>query len=176
MVEILSELLPEVKKIPLKVYRDERGFFTETYHQPRYFEKEIPDFVQDNHSFSVKDTIRGMHFQSGLGQAKLITVVLGTIFDVFVDIRPSSKTFGKWGSYLLDAGMHEQLFIPEGFAHGFAALSDTHVIYKVSTVFDPNKEKNFRYDDPEVGIVWPIDCPILSERDRFAPNLHEAIR
>lgn len=159
------------------MHSDERGFFAELYHKPRYSEMGIPsDFVQDNHSCSVKGTVRGMHFQSKPGQGKLITVIAGAIYDVFVDIRSDSETFGKWGSCILDANEHEQLFIPVGFAHGFAVLSDSaHVIYKVSALFNPSTEKSFRFDDPEVGIEWPIDHPILSERDRLAPSLRESL-
>lgn len=177
MVEILTEIFPEVKKIRLDAFADERGFFTEFYRKSLYADKGIDcEFFQANHSYSVKGTIRGMHFQSSPGQAKLITVIVGKIYDVFVDIRIDSPSFGKWGRCILDANEHEQLFIPEGFAHGFATLSDeAHLIYKVSSEFDPATERAFRFNDPEVGIDWPIERPILSSRDKKAPSLREAL-
>ena len=177
MVDVLDEGLLGVKLIRLKTFCDERGFFSEIYRKPLYEENGIAvDFVQDNISCSMKGTIRGMHFQSSPGQAKLITVIVGTIYDVFVDIRTGSPTFGKWGARELDASANEQLFIPVGFAHGFAVLSDiAHVMYKVSSVFDSETEKTFRHDDPQVGIEWPFENPILSERDLNAPLLKEAL-
>ncbi|NGX37488.1 MAG: dTDP-4-dehydrorhamnose 3,5-epimerase [Chlamydiae bacterium] len=177
MIEISDCELPEVKRIQLRSYSDDRGFFIESYRSPIYKKMGIdPDFLQDNHSFSKKGTIRGMHFQSEPGQSKLISVIVGTIYDVFVDIRPHSATFGKWGACELAAKNHEQLFIPVGFAHGFAVLSEeAHIVYKVSNVFNPETEKTFCYDDPDVGIVWPIEHPILSEKDRNAPCLKEVM-
>lgn len=177
MISLLTPTFPEVKRICLKVFSDERGFFTEVYRKAQYPDKGIStEFVQDNHSCSVKGTIRGMHFQSRPGQAKLITVIVGTIYDVFVDIRKDSPTFGKWGSYTLEAKNHEQLFLPVGFAHGFATLSEiAHVVYKVSAPFDPDTEKTFHFNDPEVGIEWPIENPILSERDKTALPLREVL-
>jgi len=177
MISILEEKLSDVKLIRRKVFSDDRGFFSELYRKSLYEEMGISvNFVQDNHSFSAYGTIRGMHFQSFPGQAKLVSVVVGTIYDVYVDIRKGSPTFGQWGARELDAQKHEQLYIPVGFAHGFAVLSDTaHVIYKVSSDYDPKNEKSFRYDDPAVGIVWPIDSPVLSERDQTAPLLSEVL-
>lgn len=114
-----------------------------------------------------------MHFQSTPGQAKLVTVITGKIYDVFVDIRPESENFGKWGAVELDQS--NQLLVPVGFAHGFAVLSESaHVLYKVSNFYNPETEKSFRYDDPRIGIKWPIEKPILSERDRNAPGFKEA--
>jgi len=118
-----------------------------------------------------------MHFQSEPGQAKLISVIIGTIYDVFVDIRPESPTFGKWGAREIDAEKHEQIFIPVGFAHGFAVLSESaHVLYKVSSVFNPETEKTFCFDDPFVGIEWPFEHPLLSEKDRNALSFAEVVR
>jgi len=162
-------LLPGIKLFQLKSFSDERGFFAEV------FRKEGMEFVQDNLSFSKKGVIRGMHFQSTPGQAKLVTVITGKIYDVFVDIRPESENFGKWGAVELDQS--NQLLVPVGFAHGFAVLSESaHVLYKVSNFYNPETEKSFRYDDPTVGIKWPIEKPILSERDRNAPGFKEACR
>jgi dTDP-4-dehydrorhamnose 3,5-epimerase len=160
-------MLEGIKLIQLKTFSDERGFFSELYR-----EEEL-SFVQDNLSFSKKGVIRGMHFQSTPGQAKLITVISGSIFDVFVDIRPDSETFGKWEGVELVSG--QQLLIPVGFAHGFAALSDVHLLYKMSSFYHPETEKGFRYDDPAVGIKWPFEDPILSERDRNAPSFKEVV-
>jgi dTDP-4-dehydrorhamnose 3,5-epimerase len=160
-------MLEGIKLIQLKTFSDERGFFTELYRQGDV------SFVQDNLSFSKKGVIRGMHFQSTPGQAKLITVISGKIYDVFVDIRPDSETFGKWEGVELIQG--QQLLIPVGFAHGFAALDDVHLLYKMSSFYHPETEKGFRYDDPAVGIKWPFEDPILSERDRNASNFEEIV-
>jgi dTDP-4-dehydrorhamnose 3,5-epimerase len=154
---------------------DERGFFLESFRESRYREIGIScSFVQDNHSFSHKNVLRGMHFQEGGSQAKLVSVLVGTIYDVAVDIRTSSKTFGKWAGALLDGQSHRQLFIPEGFAHGFCALSDfAHVTYKVSRPFSAEKERSFRFDDPDLAIEWPVSSFILSKKDREAPFFKE---
>jgi dTDP-4-dehydrorhamnose 3,5-epimerase len=169
--------LAGLKRIKSKVFYDERGFFKESYRKPAYEKKGILcEFIQDNHSFSKKGTIRGMHFQRSPGQAKLISVIEGKIYDVAVDIRPGSSTFGKWEGVYLESEDHTQLFIPAGFAHGFCVVSDrAHVLYKVSSLFDPAEEKGFRFDDPEVGIEWPVENPILSPKDLIAPSLREAI-
>lgn len=160
-------MLEEIKPIQLKTFSDERGFFTEIHRH-----KDLV-FVQDNLSFSKQGVIRGMHFQSTPGQAKLITVISGAIYDVFVDIRPNSETFGKWEGVELKSG--QQLLIPVGFAHGFAALDDAHLLYKMSSFYHPETEKGFRYDDPAVGIQWPFEDPILSERDRNASSFKEVV-
>lgn len=168
--------LAGLKLVKLKVFEDDRGFFRESYRSPLYNKGGIEEtFIQDNHSFSKKGTLRGMHFQSNPGQAKLVTVVQGTIFDVCVDIRPDSPTFGKWHGVYLSAEEHVQLFVPVGFAHGFCTLSESsHVIYKVSSLYEASTEKTFRFDDPKIGIHWPIDNPILSAKDAEA-SLFEAI-
>lgn len=178
MAEIFKESLEGVRVIKRSFYVDERGYFEEMYRKSLYRELGIEtDFVQDNHSFSIKGVIRGMHFQSYPGQAKLITVTVGSIYDVFVDIRPNSSSFGKYGARILKAEENEQLFIPSGYAHGFAVLSDeAHVFYKVSSGYNPETEHTFRYDDPKIGIEWPISQPILSEKDRNAKFLNEVIR
>lgn len=152
-------------------------FFKETYKKSLYEEVGILcDFVQDNHSFSKQNTLRGMHFQQTPGQAKLVSVISGTIFDVIVDIRKDSPSFGKWEGIYLDGEKGEQLFIPIGFAHGFCVVSDSaHVVYKVSHPYDPAEEKTFRFDDPFVGVTWPTSCPILSKRDHTSPYLKELL-
>jgi dTDP-4-dehydrorhamnose 3,5-epimerase len=176
-MEIVDLALPGVKKIRLRDFADSRGFFQELYRKPLYANNGILcDFVQDNHSFSEEGTLRGMHYQSEPGQAKLVTPLVGTIYDVFVDIRPASPTFGKWGAATLSSEKHEQIFIPVGYAHGFAVLSEfAHVCYKVSTVYNPATECSFRFDDPAVGIDWPIELPILSEKDASAPTFAELL-
>jgi dTDP-4-dehydrorhamnose 3,5-epimerase len=163
--------LEGLKLISPDIFKDERGYFFESYRQDRYLDYGIDvAFVQDNHSYSYKNTIRGMHFQTFPGQAKLVRVVSGKIFDVAVDIRKGSKTFGRWEGAILDSERSDQLFIPSGFAHGFCVLSEeAHVLYKVSNYYDPETEKGFNYLDPTVGIEWPVTAPILSERDRNAP-------
>jgi len=155
-----------------KVFRDPRGFFLESYRRDLLAKGGITtDFIQDNHSMSQANTIRGMHFQSTPGQAKLIRCARGKIWDVAVDIRPDSKTFGKWQGIELDAENHHQLFIPVGFAHGFCALSDqVEVLYKISTPYDPETETGFAYNDPEVGIAWPVAEALVSDRDKNAQS------
>ncbi len=153
--------LDGLKLITPKVYHDHRGFFLESFKASLF----DVDFVQDNHSYSKKDVLRGMHFQQG--QGKLVRVGYGRIFDVAVDIRPSSPTFGAWEGVYLDDVTHQQLYIPPGFAHGFCVMSsEAHVLYKVTMEYDPELEKGFHYADPGVGIKWPINNPILSERDQ----------
>jgi dTDP-4-dehydrorhamnose 3,5-epimerase len=175
MIKILSLSIEGPKRVQRRVFHDDRGFFCECYREPVYQDAGIEcSFVQDNHSFSKKGTIRGMHFQRVPGQAKLVTVLVGKIFDVVVDIRPNSPTFGKWEGVYLDDETHEQLFVPVGFAHGFCVVSEkAHVLYKVSTIYNAQEEKSFRYDDPSVGIQWPEASPILSDKDRDAPFLKE---
>lgn len=165
--------LDGVKIIQPSVYRDARGFFLETYHEQRYRAAGIDvTFVQDNFSRSSRDTIRGLHMQISSAQAKLVRVVVGAIFDVAVDARPNSPTFGRWFGLELSAENFTQLFIPAGFAHGFAVTSDVAEIeYKCSAFYDPADEIAIRYDDPAIGIDWPVVTPVLSTRDAGAPNM-----
>lgn len=170
-MEIIPLSLKGLLLIKPKVFQDHRGFFLETFQQSAYDAIGIQcPFVQDNHSFSKKGCIRGMHFQSVPGQAKLVRAAVGAIFDVAVDIRPDSPTYGQWEGVVLDDQAHHQLFIPVGFAHGFCVMSaEAHVLYKVSTPYDPRYEKDFRWDDPTVNIQWPVENPVISERDQQAP-------
>ncbi len=174
-MEILDGRLDGVRLIRASVHGDERGFFLESFRADVLAQAGIAiPFVQDNHSRSRRGIVRGMHFQPG--QAKLVRCARGAIFDVVVDIRPGSSTFGAWEGYELNDETHHQLFVPAGFAHGFCVLSDVaDVTYKVSTYYDPGSEGGFRYDDPEVGIQWPIapDALIASARDTGAPRLSE---
>jgi dTDP-4-dehydrorhamnose 3,5-epimerase len=155
------------------VHGDARGFFMETYRRSAYAEVGIVDeFVQDNHSRSGRGVVRGMHFQPG--QAKLIRCARGEILDVLVDIRPGSPTFGEWEGYTLGDQGGEQLYCPDGFAHGFCVLSEVaDVVYKVSSYYDPAAESGFRYNDPAVGIEWPAGELMPSQRDSTAPLLAE---
>jgi dTDP-4-dehydrorhamnose 3,5-epimerase len=177
-MEVIDLSLRGLKLIKPLIFKDSRGFFTEVYKADYYKQKGIGStFVQDNHSFSCEKVIRGMHFQKFPGQDKLITVVGGTIFDVAVDIRPSSPTFGKWESVILGEDHPYQLFIPNGFAHGFCVLSKSaHLVYKVSNYFDPENEMTFSYKDPEVNIKWPVKSPIVSEKDKNAPSFDKVCR
>ncbi len=176
----VSELrLSGLKVISPRVFHDDRGFFKETFHELRYAGYGIATrFVQDNHSFSQKNVIRGMHYQETPGQEKLVWVTQGKIFDVAVDLRKDSPTFGQWEGVYLDDTAQQQLFIPNGFAHGFCVVSEegAHVHYKVSTPYDGKTEKAFRFDDPTIQIQWPVEHPILSLRDLEAPLFLEAIR
>jgi len=175
-MEIVDLKLQGLKLIKPKVFHDGRGFFLETFQQTVYEQLGLGNFQQDNHSFSQKHCIRGMHFQTYPGQAKLVRVAVGEIYDVAVDIRPGSPTYAQWEAVILDGKFHHQLFIPVGFAHGFCVLSDeAHVIYKVSHPYDPKTEKGFRYNDPIINIKWPTQEPVLSDRDKEAPLLQEVI-
>lgn len=176
-MEIVNLDLPGIKLIKPTVHYDHRGFFKETYRKSLFEDFGINcEFVQDNHSFSRRGTIRGMHFQRRPGQAKLVSVILGKIYDVVVDMRKDSPTFGKWEGFYLDDAAHHQLFIPVGFAHGFCALSETaHVVYKVSSDYDPQEEIGFRFDDPQINIIWPEKNPIVSDRDLKNPLFQEVV-
>jgi dTDP-4-dehydrorhamnose 3,5-epimerase len=165
----ITELpLAGAKLIQPRVFRDPRGFFFESYSAQRYREAGMPEeWVQDNHSLSSQGTLRGLHYQSVPGQAKLVRVTRGRIFDAIVDIRPSSATFGQWHGAEIDADDHNQLYVPIGFAHGFCVLSEVaEVQYKVSAPYDAAHECAIRWNDPEIGVAWPIPEPLLSDRDQ----------
>jgi dTDP-4-dehydrorhamnose 3,5-epimerase len=170
--------LAGAKYIKPKVFRDSRGFFFESYSYQRYREVGIPEtWVQDNHSKSSKGTLRGLHYQAKPGQAKLVRVTAGRIFDVLVDIRPDSRTFGKWHGLYVDAEEHAQVYIPVGFAHGFCVLSETaEVQYKVSTPYDAEQECSIRWNDAEIGVAWPVNEPLLSTRDQTSESFAELRR
>jgi dTDP-4-dehydrorhamnose 3,5-epimerase len=174
-VEIIDARLRGAKLIKPRVHGDERGFFLESFRADALMEAGVePAFVQDNHSRSGARIIRGMHFQPG--QAKLVRCVRGAIFDVIVDIRVGSPTFAEWEGYRLDDQTHLELFVPDGFAHGFCVVSDiADVTYKVTSYYDQAAEGGFRFDDPAVGIDWPVapDQLIASARDSDAPTLDE---
>jgi len=157
------------------VFGDDRGFLVETYRGDLWHELGVDvDFVQHNHSRSVRGTLRGLHFQTEPGQAKLVRCSSGRIFDVAVDLRRDSPTFGNWEGHELDDQVHRQLLVPIGFGHGFCVLSETaDVDYQLSSYYDPATESGIAWNDPEVGVEWPIDEPLLSERDKSAPKLAE---
>ena len=159
-----------------KIFGDSRGYFLETFRREFFKEHGIDiEFVQDNYSFSRKKALRGLHFQTGKSaQAKLITVAQGSILDVAVDIRKESPSYKEYAAVELNSENHHQLYIPEGFAHGFAVLSDeAAVMYKCSTYYDPDSEKGIRWNDPELNIDWKTNDPVLSEKDRKLPLLQE---
>ena len=150
-----------------KVYSDQRGFFIEAYNRQRYFDAGIQvEFVQDNHSCSQRGTLRGLHYQVDRPQGKLVSVVRGAIFDVAVDLRRSSTTYGKWISCILDAQNHHQFYVPPGCAHGFYALEEqTEVLYKCTDYYSPSSERTISWNDATLSIDWPSNSPILSTKD-----------
>ncbi len=175
MIEIQATPLKEVLIVRPKVYADHRGFFYESYHEKEFRDAGINvTFVQDNHSRSTKHTLRGLHYQINPGQGKLIRAIVGEIFDVAVDIRWNSPTFGQWFGITLSAENKMQLYVPVGFAHGFCVMSDSaEVIYKCTDYYSPKDERGIIWNDPEIGIQWPTFEPILSDRDQKHPYLHE---
>lgn len=175
MPERLETKLDGVVLLEPQVFGDERGFFVETFSKDAWAELGVePEFVQHNHSRSGKGILRGLHFQTEPGQAKLLRCARGAIFDVAVDLRRDSPTYGQWEGHVLDDERHRQLFVPIGFAHGFVVLSDVaDVAYLVSSVYDPATEAGIAWDDPDVGVDWGVEDPVLSERDKTAPKLAE---
>jgi dTDP-4-dehydrorhamnose 3,5-epimerase len=158
-----------------EVHGDARGFMVETYSRDAWAELGVDlEFVQQNHSRSVRGTLRGLHFQTEPGQAKLVRCARGSIFDVAVDLRRGSPTYGQWEGHVLDDETHRQLLAPVGFGHGFAVLSEVaDVAYQLSSIYDPATESGIAWDDPDVAVDWPLSDPLLSDRDRSAPRLAE---
>jgi dTDP-4-dehydrorhamnose 3,5-epimerase len=176
-MKIVPTELDGVLIIEPKVFPDERGFFMESFQKQRYRQAGITaEFVQDNISRSVRNTLRGLHYQHPNGQAKLVQVLEGEIYDVAVDIRRDSPTFGRWVDVILSAENQRQFFIPAGFAHGFCVLSPIALfLYKCSDFYTPEAEGGICWDDPDLAIPWPVESPILSQRDsRFTPLRHVA--
>lgn len=178
MVDRLPTRLEGLVLLEPAVHADERGFFVETYARDAYRAAGVDAaFVQDNHSRSTRGILRGLHYQRRPGQAKLVRAARGRIWDVAVDLRPGSPTFGAWEAFELDDAGHRQLFVPVGFAHGFCVLSDVaDVTYKVSAPYDAGEERGIAWDDPAIGIAWPVDDPVLSARDRANPRLADVPR
>ncbi|HSU80970.1 MAG TPA: dTDP-4-dehydrorhamnose 3,5-epimerase [Thermoanaerobaculia bacterium] len=176
-MKFLPTALPEVVLVEPDVFRDDRGFFLETYQKLKYGGAGLPEeFVQDNHSFSIRGTLRGLHAQIRRPQGKLIRAVLGEIFDVAVDIRPESPTFGRWVGEVLSGENYRQLYVPPGFAHGFCVMSESaHVLYKCTTFYEKEDEIALLWNDPAIGISWPTETPLLSPRDLVAPKLAEIV-
>lgn len=167
--------LPEVLLVEPVVHGDVRGFFVETYHVERYRKAGIPwQFVQDNLSYSTHGILRGLHLQVPRAQGKLIQVFHGEVYDVAVDVRVGSPSFGRWVGFRLSGENKRQAFVPPGFAHGFAVVSEAALFaYKCTEVYDPSGELTVRWDDPDLAIDWPIASPRLSEKDASAPTLAE---
>ena len=157
------------------VFGDDRGFFMETYNAAKTADQGVPDvFVQDNHSRSSKGVLRGMHYQYPQWQGKLIRAISGEIFDVAVDIRQDSPTYGQWFGVFLNDENKQQLYVPPGFAHGFCVTSEiADVAYKCTSDYQPQQDVGIRWNDPDIGIDWPIEEPLLSEKDAKAPLLKD---
>ena len=174
-MNILETSLKDVLIIEPDIFTDQRGFFMETFHQEKYRELGMDvAFVQDNLSYSVRGTLRGLHYQHPHDQAKLIQVLTGRVFDVAVDIRPGSPTFGQWTGLELDSESRRQIYIPEGFAHGFCVMSERAIVtYKCTDFYAPHDEGGIIWSDPYVGIHWPITDPVLSEKDSQYPLLKD---
>ena len=177
-MQVAETVLPGVLVVEPRVYEDRRGFFYESYNYREYAARGISDvFVQDNHSRSVVGTLRGLHYQVAPGQAKLVRVAVGEVFDVAVDLHWGSPTFGRWVGVMLSAENRRQLYIPAGYAHGFCVTSEwADFLYKCSSYYAPQDERGIAWDDPAIGIVWPMRAPILSERDQRHPRLAQVNR
>jgi dTDP-4-dehydrorhamnose 3,5-epimerase len=174
-VKFLQTTLPGVLLVEPDVWRDERGFFLESYHAAKYRDGGIPlPFVQDNHSRSARGTLRGLHAQWRRPQGKLVRVLQGEIWDVAVDVRPGSPQFGRWFGATLNSVNHLQIWVPAGFLHGFCVLSETaEVEYKCTDLYDPGGELGVAWNDPDIGIEWPMKQPVLSGKDAAAPRLKD---
>jgi dTDP-4-dehydrorhamnose 3,5-epimerase len=172
-VRVLPAAIPEVLIIEPDVHKDARGFFLETYHAGRYRAHGIDAaFVQDNHSRSLAGTLRGLHLQVRRPQGKLVRVIAGSVYDVAVDVRRGSPTFGQWTAVTLSADNFRQVYVPPGFAHGFCVLSEVAEFeYKCTDLYDPGYELGIAWNDPQIGIAWPVANPMLSDRDRAHPTL-----
>ena len=177
-MNVIETSLPGVLIVEPKVFGDERGFFMETYNAERYREHGLPGgFFQDNLSYSGRGVLRGLHFQNPNQQGKLVYVLEGEVFDVAVDIRVGSPHFGQWFGTTLSAENKRQLYVPEGFAHGFVVTSETALfVYKCTDRYNSAAEASILYNDPGIGIEWPVDSPSLSDKDAAAPRLADTPR
>lgn len=174
-MEVVATPLAGVMLIKPKVWGDSRGYFVETWQQERYAAAGIDaSFVQDNHSMSTYGILRGLHFQKSRPQGKLVSVSLGSVFDVVVDIRPGSPTFGQWYGVELTQDNQWQLWVPPGMAHGFAVTSQVaHFHYKCTDYYCPEDEEGIRWNDPDLAVAWPVTQPLLSGKDNIAPSWRE---
>ncbi len=180
-MNVIETVLPGVLIIEPKVFGDARGFFLETFQKHRYEAAGIPgtglEFVQDNHSRSSKGVLRGLHFQLENPQGKLVSAGTGVVFDVAADVNPDSPTYRQWVGVELSEDNHRQLWIPPGYAHGFCVLSDiADFQYKFTELYHPESDGGILWNDPELDIAWPIETPVLSQKDEFLPMLSEAKR
>jgi dTDP-4-dehydrorhamnose 3,5-epimerase len=175
-LNVIQTGIPDLLIIEPRVFADERGFFLEIFHAARFREAGLPDsFVQDNHSRSKRGVIRGLHYQEPEGQGKLVRCTRGALFDVAVDIRAGSPAFGRWYGMELSEETMRMLWIPAGFAHGFCALTDeADLVYKCTVPYSPRHEHSIVWNDPEIGIKWPVSDPVLSPKDAAAPPLKNA--
>ncbi|AGC46352.1 dTDP-4-dehydrorhamnose 3,5-epimerase [Myxococcus stipitatus DSM 14675] len=175
-MKVLPLEIPELLLVEPKVFGDDRGFFMELFHAKRYADAGIAGpFIQDNYSRSSRGTLRGLHFQEPQGQGKLVQVLAGRVYDVAVDVRRGSPTFGKWAAVELSAENRRQLWIPPGFAHGFCVTSETADFhYKCTTLYAPETERCIAWNDPDLGIPWPVSEPLMSPKDLRAPRLKDA--
>lgn len=174
-MKLVDSFLDVVKVFNLKKFEDERGFFVEQFHSSRYKNFQINDrFVQDNQSRSQKNVLRGLHFTINNNQSQMMTVARGEVFDVVVDVRPNSKTFGKYKSFILSDEGPQQIYMPHGFAHGFCVLSEyADLIYKASKLYDSNDEYGILWNDEDISIDWPISNPVISDRDLMHGSLRD---
>ncbi|MBN3533690.1 dTDP-4-dehydrorhamnose 3,5-epimerase [Burkholderia cenocepacia] len=177
-IQVTTTALPEVKIIEPKVFGDARGYFYESFNAREFSELVAPgvEFVQDNHSRSAKDVLRGLHYQIQHAQGKLVRVVEGEVFDVVVDLRRSSPNFGRWTGVNLSADNYRQLWVPPGFAHGFVVLSESaQFLYKTTDYWFPEHERSIVWNDPDIGIAWPIDGdPVVAAKDAAGKRLIDA--
>ena len=175
MIKTINTRLEGVIVFEPKVFQDNRGMFFESYSRKNYQEAGVrEEFVQDNHSVSQRGTLRGLHYQAGKGQAKLVRVTQGEVFDVVVDIRKESPTFGQWEGIIISAENFKQVYIPAGFAHGFYVMSQrAEFLYKCSEYYSPKEERGVCWNDPDIAIDWPDGNPILSDKDKCLPFLRE---
>ncbi len=177
-MKVIKTRIPEITLFEPTVFEDERGFFLESFRES-WFDEVAPGtcFVQDNHSLSCKGTLRGLHYQLDHPQGKLVRVIAGEVFDIAVDIRKSSPTFGQWVGQTLSSSNRHVMWVPAGFAHGFLVLSETaEFVYKCTTYYEPDDQQGIAFDDPTIGITWPtLDVPLLlSDKDRAGPALGDA--
>lgn len=174
-MNVISGELPGLLVFEPRVFGDARGFFFESWNRRRYAEAGIEEeFVQDNLSFSRHGILRGLHFQNPNAQGKLVQVLQGEVFDVAVDLRRSSPTFGRWETVVLSAGNRRQFYVPPGFAHGFVVTSEAALFhYKCTADYSPRDERTLLWNDPDLGIPWPVETPLLSEKDRVGLPLKE---